>query len=159
MTSRRMAALRNSRGVGPGNFTPGPNPEPDVQLSPHPALQTALIMDCCSTRSHAVEVLYVGSALDVAEPIPQSSLDHFHIHREPSRLLNPSVVQNNTSCRPSPCSWLSQPRTTTAAPPLVCLIGETWADKCRSGCAITLHKRASLVPLLTLKHPRLGFDV
>jgi hypothetical protein len=56
---------------------------------------------------------------------PQSSLDPFHIHREPSRLVNPSVVQNDTSCRPSPCGWLSQPRTTTTAPPLVCLIGET----------------------------------
>ncbi len=55
---------------------------------------------------------------------PQSSLDHFHIHREPSRLVNPSAIQNNTSCRPSPCGWLSQPRTTTTAPPLVCLIGE-----------------------------------
>ena len=89
----------------------------------------------------------------------QSSLDRFHVHREPSRLLNPSIVQNDTSCRPSPCGWLSQPRTTTAAPPLVCLIGETWADRCRLGCVITLLKRASLVPLLTLKHPRLGFDV
>jgi len=26
---------------------------------------------------------------------PQSSLDHFHIHREPSRLVNPSVVQHS----------------------------------------------------------------
>ncbi len=55
---------------------------------------------------------------------PQSSLDHFHIHREPSRLVNPSVAQNNKSCRPLPCGWLSQPRTTTATPPLACLIGE-----------------------------------
>ena len=55
---------------------------------------------------------------------PQSSLDHFHVHREPSQLVNPSVVQNDTSCRPSPCGWLSQPRTTTAAPPPVRLIGE-----------------------------------
>ena len=90
---------------------------------------------------------------------PQSSLDHFHIHREASRLVNPSIVQNDASYRPSPCGWLSQPQTTTAAPPLVCLIGETRADKCRPGCVITLLKRASLVPLLTLKHPRLGFDV
>ena len=56
---------------------------------------------------------------------PQSSLDHFHVHREPSRLVNPSVVQNDKSCRPSPCGWLSQPRTTTTAPSLVCFVGGT----------------------------------
>ena len=116
-------------------------------------------MDYCSTRSHAVEILYVGSALDVAEPIPQSSLDRFHIHREPSRLANSSTIQNDKSCRPSPCGWLSQPRTTTAAPPLVCLIGENLGQHCWPGCVITLLKRASLVPLLILKRPRLGFDV
>ncbi len=90
---------------------------------------------------------------------PQSLLNNFHVHREPSRLINTSIPQNETSCRPSPCGWLSQPRTTTAAPPPVRLIGETWADDCRLGCVITLLGRASLVPLLALKHPRLGFDV
>jgi hypothetical protein len=82
-----------------------------------------------------------------------------HVHREPSRLENASAVPNETYCRPSPCGRPSRPRTTTAAPPLVRLIGEAWLDTRRTGRAITLLGRASLVPLLTLEHPRLGFDV
>jgi len=36
-------------------------------------------------------------ASEILVRFPQSSLDHFHIHREPSRLVNPSIVQNDTS--------------------------------------------------------------
>ena len=71
-------------------------------------------------------------------------------------MLNLSAAQNETSCRPLPCDWLSQPRTTTAAPPLAHLIGETGTGVNRFGCVTTILRRASLVPLLTLKHPRLG---
>jgi hypothetical protein len=45
------------------------------------------------------------------------------------------------------------------APPLVRLIGDTCIDMTRCGCAITLLEQASLVPLMTLKHPRLGSDI
>ena len=51
------------------------------------------------------------------------------------------------------------PPTTTAAPPLVRLIGETWGGLRHPDCAITLLGRASLVSLLTHWRPRLGFDV
>ena len=121
--------------------------------------------DCldCETASAlggmSRQFLCVGNAAVMLRQFWQSSLDRFHIHREPSRLTNPSTIQNDKSCRPSPCGWLSQPRTTTAAPPLVCLIGENLGQHCWPGCVITLLKRASLVTLLILKHPRLGFDV
>jgi hypothetical protein len=39
------------------------------------------------------------------------------------------------------------------------LVGETWPNSCWVGCENTLLERASLVPVLALKHPRLGFDV
>jgi hypothetical protein len=42
---------------------------------------------------------------------------------------------------------------------LVRLIGETWPGMSWVGCMITLLEQASLVPLLALKRPRLGFDV
>ncbi len=73
-------------------------------------------------------------------------------------MINPSAVQNETSCPPSPCGRLSRPRTTTKAPPPVRLICETGTGESRCRCAITLLGQASLVPLLTLKHPRLGVD-
>jgi hypothetical protein len=72
---------------------------------------------------------------------------------------NASAFQNDTSCRPSPCDWLSQSRTTTATPPLAGLIGGPCPGVSRDGRVPTLLQRASLVPLLALKHPRLGFDV
>jgi len=90
--------------------------------------------------------------------LPQFLLDDFHIHREPSRLVNPSAFQIDTSCRPSPFDRLSQSRTTTATPPLVRLIGVIWLEHRRADCENTILERASLVPLLTLKRPRLGFD-
>ena len=116
--------------------------------------------------SHSSFVMIYGEEGRIRFPVlpmlprlfPQSSLDHFHVHREPSRLVNPSVAQNETSCRPSPCDRLSRPRTTTTAPPLVRLVGETWEGVNLPGCAITLLGRASLVPWLTLKRPRLAFD-
>ena len=151
----------NLRGVGGGVAPP---PQPQTGRASFPASGFPDCLGCWTAaalgRARSQSVPAGASMLPMLLKLfPQSSLDHCHVHREPSRFVNPSVNQNNTSCRPSPCGWLSQPRTTTTAPPLVCLIGETWADRCRPGCVITLLKRASLVPLLTLKHPRLGFDV
>jgi hypothetical protein len=153
--------IRNSRGVGRGI---SPRPQPRTGRASFQASGSPDCLDHWNAsalgRTPLQSVAAGASMLPMLlRRFPQSSLDHFHVHREPSRLVNPSVAQNDTSCRPSPCGWLSQPRTTTTAPPLVCLIGETWDDKCRLGCVITLLKRASLVPILTLKHPRLGFDV
>jgi hypothetical protein len=145
--------------VWAGEFHPGPNPKPDVQVSKHLAFQMFLDYGNASAlgRMPPQSIAADASGL-LLRLFPQSSLDHFHVHREPSRLVNPSVAQNETSCRPSPCDRLSRPRTTTTAPPLVRLVGETWEGVNLPGCAITLLGRASLVPLLTLKRPRLGFD-
>ena len=116
-----------TRGVGRGI---SPRPQPRTGLASFQASGSPDCLDywnasplgCTPPQSVAAGASMLPMLLGL---LPQSSLDHFHVHREPSRLVNPSAVQNDTSCRPSPCGWLSQPRTTTTAPPLVCLIGET----------------------------------
>ena len=143
-----------------GDRTPAPTPNRTCKFPSHPALQTVLIIENLS----AVGRMLSQSIADFlcfrcCWDFPQSSLDHFHVHREPSRLVNPSVVQNDTSCRPSPCGWLSQPRTTTTAPPPVRLIGENLNRQLSVWLRDHPTRTASLVPLLVLKHPRLGFDV
>ena len=153
----------NSWWCRPGSSTPAPTPNrtckfPSIRLSR--CFLTTWHMSSPGGMSDTESECFPGDG-------PASGLQndchsllsfHFHVHREPSRLLNPSVVHNETSCRPSPCGRLSRPLTTTTAPPLVRLVGETWEGVNLPGCASTLLGRASLVPLLTLKRPRLGFD-
>ena len=124
---QRVGVHRNSRGVGRGI---SPRPQPRTGLASFQASGSPDCLDYWNAsalgRTPSQSVAAGASMLPMLlRRFPQSSLDHFHVHREPSRLVNPSVAQNDTSCRPSPCGWLSQPRTTTTAPPLVCLIGET----------------------------------
>ena len=69
------------RGVGGGNFTPRPNPKPDVQVSLHPAFQTALIVERSVLGRTPSQSLAAGYASDVAGtvstiffgPLPHSS--------------------------------------------------------------------------------------
>ena len=89
---------------------------------------------------------------------PQSSLDFFHVHREPSRLKNPSVIQNETSFLPSPCGRLSRPPTTMEVPTPSRLIGEDSTVSRRPIRVIAILDWGSLVPLLALKRFRLDFD-
>jgi hypothetical protein len=74
-------------------------------------------------------------------------------------LLNPSVVQNETFCTPSPCGRLSRPRTTTGAPPPSRLIGRDSATRTRPIHATAILGWASLVPLVALKRFRLDSDL
>jgi len=74
-------------------------------------------------------------------------------------LLNASVIQNETSCLPSPCGRLSRPRTTTEAPPPSRLIGRDSAAARRPIRVIAILGWASLVPLRTLKRFRLDSDL
>jgi len=74
-------------------------------------------------------------------------------------LLNPSVVQNETFCTPSPCGRLSRPRTTTGAPPPSRLIGRDSATQVRPIHATAILGWASLVPLVALKRFQLDSDL
>ena len=69
--------------------------------------------------------------------------------------MNLSVIQNETSCAPSPCGRLSRPRTTIGAPPPDRLVGRDSAVSGQPIHATTLLSRASPVPLLALKRFRL----
>jgi len=74
-------------------------------------------------------------------------------------LLNPSVVQNETFCTPSPCGRLSRPRTTTGAPPPSRLIGRDSTTRTRPIHATAILGWVSLVPLVALKRFRLDSDL
>jgi hypothetical protein len=94
----------------------GPPSEPDVRLSPHPALheprrQTSGVVCRCSRR---VDPQYPRLRLDQRRPRCVG------IHRRP-----PGIPHRlpRVRCPPSPCGRLSRPRTTTRAPPQLGFIG------------------------------------
>jgi len=80
--------------VWAGEFHPGSNPKPDVQVSKHPAFQMFLDYGNASAlgRMPPQSIAADASGL-LLRLFPQSSLDHFHVHRKPSRLVNPVLVQ------------------------------------------------------------------
>jgi len=45
--------VRRACGVGRGDFPPGPNPKPDVQVSKHPAFQMILVLQRRVTSTYS----------------------------------------------------------------------------------------------------------
>ncbi len=97
-------------GVGGGSFTPRPNPEPDVQVSKHPALQ--LLLDCLhSVRRIALTSIVklltqnASTSCDTKQPAPLR-----HVLGFPQLgLLRELRHGNGSRARPSVASDLHRP--------------------------------------------------